>query len=327
MRRTALLALAICLVGLAVPATADEIYVPSASPSSPHWNNYPFNPSYGEWRYQLIIPPAMLGGKPYSITEIAFKPSMSGGLICSLFEVRMGHTTVKVSSLFAVNLPNPTTMLTSTNYGWKTTPNAWCPIGLTGLFNYDGTSGLTIEIRHQGGVRRGNFNGTVMGVNTPGGCYRMGKYGTGAYNATSGIVWLKDGLVTRITVTALTITPSGTGQIGSTLTYNLSGAAEAGKPYQVGTSLGVGPTPIGTLSLPLSVDELLKLSTSGLAPGMFVGYVGTLDTQGAGAAKLVIPNIAVLKGVRIYSAVLTLDFKKPFGISQISAKNAMVTIS
>jgi hypothetical protein len=327
MRTLTLLTMGLCLVVLSVAAAADEVYIPSKNPTNTHNNNYPFNPKYGDWRYQLIIPPAMLGRMPFTVTDIAFKPTAAGGLLCSIFEVRMSHTTSKVSSLFAVNLPNPTTVLSSTNFGWATSAGAWSPIGLTGTFNYDGKSGLTIEVRHRGGQLKGSYTGLAVGVNNPGGCYRIGRYGSGAYNATSGSVWLKDGLVCRITMMRASITASGTGKIGSALSYLLSAPSEAGQPYQVGTSLGAGPVQIGTHTLPLSIDELLKLSVGNLVPTMFVNYSGKLDTNGAGKATLNIPNIAALKGVRIYSGFLTLDFSQPLGIGIIAPNNSMVTIS
>lgn len=327
MKRLTLVTLIAILVVLAGSAAADEIYVPSQSPPGPHQNNYPFNPKYGDWRYQLVIPTAMLAAQPFTISEIAFNPGSTGGLLCSLFEVRMSHSTSQPSAVFATNLPNPTTLLSSANYTWTTTANTWCPIGLTGLFHYNGTDWLTIEIRYQGGSPTGAFGGTVLGVNSPAGCYRVGKSGAGAYTATSGTLYGQSGLAVRLTVSRATITPSGTGQIGTTLTFNLAAASEAGKPYQVGTSLGAGPTKIGKHSLPLAVDELLKLSTSNLVPALFRTYSGVLDVSGVGAASLAIPNNPALKGVRTYTAFLTIDANKPFGVGQVSPQNVLITFS
>jgi len=118
---------------------------------------------------------------------------------------------------------------------------------------------------------------------------------------------------------------SGSPAPGGTVTLALSLAADAGLGYQIGSSFGAGPTPIGNGFIGLSVDDLLVLSVSGLLPGTFVNYLGRLDASGKAQAQLRIPGLPALKGLRIHSAYVTLDPRMPSGVRTISA-TAMFSI-
>jgi hypothetical protein len=122
------------------------------------------------------------------------------------------------------------------------------------------------------------------------------------------------------------ITPAGTGVVGTTVTLGLTSTADPGRAYQVGTSLGKGPIPIDTRTLALSPDLLLALSISNALPTVFQNYAGTLDKSGQATAKLVIPNVAVLKGIGLYTSFVTLLATAPSGIGGISPE-WLLTIS
>jgi hypothetical protein len=137
----------------------------------------------------------------------------------------------------------------------------------------------------------------------------------------AGTIWgTPSGSIGRIHVhvASASLAGSGAGSPGTTIKFALSAAADAGLRYQMGSSLGKGPIPIDTRTIGLTPDNLLVLSTGGLLPSMFVNYAGTLDAAGAGTAGLAIPNLALLKGVRIYTAYLTLLPAAPSGVSSIS---------
>jgi len=112
--------------------------------------------------------------------------------------------------------------------------------------------------------------------------------------------------------------PSGTGKRGSTVTFALSAAMDAGLPYVVGTSGGVGPIPIDARAIPLSPDGLLMASVGGHFPQVFRDYVGRLDSAGVATARFTIPNHAAVYGVPFNTAFLTLDPSAPSGVSNIS---------
>jgi len=117
---------------------------------------------------------------------------------------------------------------------------------------------------------------------------------------------------------AVSIVGSGSGLPGTTITFTLMATSDAGLPYQMGSSLGNGPIPIDTRQLGLSPDTLLVLSVSNALPSIFQNYIGLLDATGMATAKLNIPNIPALKGVRIYTAFLTLKGTAPSGVQSIS---------
>ena len=122
----------------------------------------------------------------------------------------------------------------------------------------------------------------------------------------------------RLTTLDVLLTGSGSPNPGGAITLSLFAPADGGLPYQVGSSLGTGPIPIGTRQIGLSPDPLLALSVGGLLPGVFAAYSGKLDPGGRATAKVNIPNDPLLKGIRIHSAFVTLDGGSPFGIKSIS---------
>jgi hypothetical protein len=111
---------------------------------------------------------------------------------------------------------------------------------------------------------------------------------------------------------------SGTPRPGGTIDLALTAASSANLAYQIGSSLGTGPIPIGGRNLGLSLDPLLVVTVSGALPGIFSGYAGTMDAQGAAKAKINIPPVAALIGARIHTAFLTLSPSAPAGVREIS---------
>jgi len=295
--------------------SAGDIYIPANTPTTGSRNNWPFNPSFGpEWRYQMVFTAAKLGNKAFDITEIAFAPYQTGSLTSQDLEVRMSHTSVAASSTFATNLPNPQVVLATKSHVWQTTNQTWSTLGLTTPFSYNGVDSLTIEIRYRNGTLSG-FSGT---------CYydsnshpRIYAHHTTAYTAATGSMD-NHGLKIRITYSDVSITGSGSPSIGGAVTLHLVSRADAGLPYQVGSSLGTGPIPIDTRKLGLSLDDLLVITVQGALPQVFAGYAGTLDASGQGQAKINIPNIPAFIGIRLHSAFLTLKSGAPSNIASIS---------
>lgn len=117
---------------------------------------------------------------------------------------------------------------------------------------------------------------------------------------------------------ATSLTLVGSGLVGTSMRLDLAAQFDPGRRYQVATSLGTGPIIIGTRFLRLNFDSLLLLSVSGLAPGVFGAYAGTLDASGRSSATIEIPDDAGLRGVRLFSAFITFDAAAPEGVSTIS---------
>ena len=99
-----------------------------------------------------------------------------------------------------------------------------------------------------------------------------------------------------------------------------------GKPYQFGSSLGAGPTPVGKLLLGLARDDLLMVSVFGLWPQVFRDYTGTLDAAGKARAMIAIPRHSVLIGTRIHTAAVTLDPARPSGIRSVSQTTSFTIV-
>lgn len=116
----------------------------------------------------------------------------------------------------------------------------------------------------------------------------------------------------------ISITGSGSGAIGTVEWLHLSSQFDEGLRYQAATSLGLGPIFIGKRVLRLNFDAILFASINNLLPTVFQHYGGTLDATGRGTARIQIPNAVGLKGVKLYSAFVTIDLMAPDAIRGIS---------
>jgi len=140
------------------------------------------------------------------------------------------------------------------------------------------------------------------------------EQGKGAY-------WANVHTISRVEVyvSAAHVVGSGSRWTGTTMTFTLSSVPDAGLPYQVASSLGNGPIPIDTRKLELTLDNLLLLSVSGLAPAVFQNYAGKLHAvSGTAQAQLDIPRVRLLKGLTVHTAFVTLKATAPSGVSSVS---------
>ncbi|MBN2492715.1 MAG: hypothetical protein JXQ29_17845 [Planctomycetes bacterium] len=312
---------------LAGAAAADEVYVPDNQPAAGSTNVIPWQASFmsTDCRYQAFYTCTQLGGGGYLVKEISFATDWTGNFKATQLQIRLSHTTAtSLDATLDNNIPAPFTVYNGP-ITWNTTSGVWTPIGLTGTFLYNGVDNVVLDIRYIAGT-----NSTSSG--TAGGCrYTRGaiprNWAYGNYNATvrSGTD-LNAGLKTRFTVDRISLSASGKPAPGSTVTFLLSAPGDAGLPYQLGTSLGMGPIPIDTRTLNLSLDDVLVASVGGKLPAIFQDYGGTLDASGAAQGKLNLPAIPVLVGIRLHTAFLTLKAPAPSGVQSVS-QTASFTIT
>ena len=324
-------------VALLVAPVSAQVFIPDNNASGAR-NVIPFggawpsssNPN-GEFTYQWFIPSSLmvLPGKttpePFRITGIADFPCYTGVHTASDAEITIGHTTLTApSTTFAQNLPNPVTLRpTGSAWTWNVTANTFSPFPLTqgAFFDYNGKDNLVIQIRLNGA--KSSVQGTTYlscwNSSARNGATRVYRYGTGAFTATtasSSTPGYSDKL--RLTVLQVAIAGSGTPRPGGTVDLDLVAPSDAGLPYQVASSLGTGPTPIGTRSIGISVDNVFGASVSGLLTAIFKDYSGLLDGNGKAKAQLILPSITQLVGVRIHSAFVTVKSGEPENIKSIS---------
>ncbi|MBN2491399.1 MAG: hypothetical protein JXQ29_11180 [Planctomycetes bacterium] len=119
---------------------------------------------------------------------------------------------------------------------------------------------------------------------------------------------------------------SGTRHLGTTMSLCLRALGEAGRAYQVGSSLGAGPIPLGGRTLGLSLDPLLIATVAGAWPAVFQQYRGTLDSSGNATAAIAIPNHGALVGLTIHSAYVTFNPLAPYGIQSVSSTESFVVL-
>ncbi len=300
---------------------ADEIHVPDNNAAVGTNNSIPFHASWspisGSVRYQALYKVTQLGNKAFRLSDIAFAPMYTGTFTATQFQVRVSHTTSNsLNPTMDLNIPTPTTMFDGP-MTYAITTDTWSPLVLKNAFIYNGTDNLVVDIRYMGGknVLTSGWLGKFRFVrNAIPRSWAYNNYNAKVQSGSDTIAGLK----TRFTVDVTSLNGTGSTSPGGTVDLTLSSSGDAGLPYQVGTSLGNGPTPIDTRTLGLSLDDLLLVSVNGWWPTIFSGYQGVLDAQGGAGAKIHIPNLAVLKGVRLHSAFVTLLASAPSGIKSIS---------
>ncbi len=328
MRALFLLTLAFGLT-VAGTAGADELYLPDNQPASgasnviPMGGVWPSSNTNGEYTYQWFIPASILGGKPFRLRGIANAPVYSGVHTAAQAEILASHNSLSTySTIFAQNLPQPSTLYPLGPWTWTVTKDQWAPFPLppTAAFDYNGTDNLTLQIRFNGS-KCSLQNSTYLGcrnLNNPNSASRIYLYGVGAFTATSGRSSTTYSNKLRLTVEYVSITGSGAPRPGGKIDLLLSAPGDNGLPYQVGSSLGVGPILLGNRKLDLSSDDLLLVTVHGWLPSIFQNYTGILDSSGKGKATILIPNDAKLIGITIHSAFVTLKAGEPFNMKSIS---------
>lgn len=299
---------------LCAPLPAGDVYHPDSNPASGRLFGLPWTNQ--EVRYQALVPATALGGKTMRITDLAFATGAVGTFTSTQCEITMAHLpgTSTMSNTFAANLQKDKTVMFSGPVKWPCLLDKWCALGLNGTFNYNGVDRVVVEVRFmggQGGVQCRSASGKLMIV----------KFinGPGSYSATTAgtaIPLLVPKL--RLTYNETLLSISGVPSPGGTIDLDLLSNADTGLVYQVGSSFGTGPIPIDTRRLNLSPDAMLILSVGGTLPTIFDAYAGTLDAQGKARARIHIPSIPALKGVRIHSAFVTLLASAPYGVANIS---------
>ena len=316
-----ILACVAALVLAAVATSAGEIGIPDNDPTSGAACNVgPFG--YAEARHQTLVPASMLGGKSFLINELSFAScrNPSPTLVFSTLVVTFAHTTQgSLSTLLDSNLTKDPTVVLTGPVTWPTTYQKWCPMGLTGTFQYNGVDNLVVEVKFIGAT-----GGSL-------GCYRCGtvqrayKTGTGTFNAPTATTSMS-ALKMQFKFADISLTLSGSPQPGGKVTLDLFAPGDAGLPYQLGSSLGLGPIVLGSRQIDLSPDSLLVLTVGNLVPSIFANYGGVLDTAGKAQASILIPNSSALVGVRIYTAFVTIDPLAPYSIRSISPSETLAII-
>ena len=311
----------LCIVLLLVsgaPVAAGDVYHPDSNAAAGSLSGLPWVQQ--EVRYQALVPAGAFGAKSILITDLAFATGAVGTFTATQCEVSLAHlpATSRFGTNFAANLQKDGTVMFSGPITWPGALDQWSPLGLTGSFKYNGVDGVVVEVRFQngqGGVKC--RSGQVAVVFASG----AGSYSTLQAGNIAPLLAPK----MRLTYNETLLSLSGSPSPGGTVNLDLLSTGDAGRAYQLGSSFGTGPIPIDSRQLDLSPDALLVLSVSGVLPTVFENYAGVLDAQSQAKARIHIPAVPALKGVRIHSAFVTLLATAPSGVANIS-NMAMFTI-
>jgi len=301
------------LLACAATARATDVCVADCNPATgTTCNALPFSQTFtsGECRYQAVFSQAQMGiaGK---ITDISFTSCSTGVFSATLLEITMSHLSVPHTTMFASNLPSPVVVRTAAPITWNPVQNQWVRIRLDCPFNYNGMDSLVVEVRFQGGTNSGGFTGPVWRNGVAG---RVIAWGVGTYSAAAGTVDMAAFKI-RFTKADVAIT-GGSPTPGGTVNLLFDASSDPTLAYFGASSLGIGPTPLGCWILPLTVDGLFLLSSSGSLPTIFVNYQGVLNAAGQATPLINLPPIPSLTGLVIVTAFVTVD---GIGLKTVSA--------
>jgi hypothetical protein len=296
---------------VACPVLAQNWYVPDSDPTLGTCNVIPFGSTVGgsfyNVKYQTRCTAADLGGAVNLITGLGFASCNTGRSHFDSLEIVIDHIPASqpLVTTFASNLTAAAvTVLSSTNYTWNVTANAWNEIGLQQLFVYNGVDDIVVQITTVNGIAPAGFHrGTRERI------YWASSSGTPPASGTSG------NAAGKIEVSMLTgklsshgdgcpgsngtplLTMQGTGQVSTTVSFDLTNGVQGGIALFIAGTTNGGPFPF-------------DLSVLG-APGCFaytdLGITNVVLLDGVGAGSVVLPIPAGAAGVLLYAQYAVLD--------------------
>lgn len=144
---TAALCLASGLLG-------QNYYIPDNAANAGSCNVIPLGgtpTSFTNQKFQMVIPRADLGSLPALVTGLGFAACGNGDHTYGQLIVRCDHYPANLggvlSTTFANNIsPAAVTVLSATDYTWRTQADSWNEIGLQNYFVFNGTDDLLVEI-------------------------------------------------------------------------------------------------------------------------------------------------------------------------------------
>jgi hypothetical protein len=322
-------AVAFLVVWSGAPATADDLYfyVPDEKITGEPVAWYPWHgANLRGIRYQALVPKSAFGGKVFWIQDLAFAPSESNlGIAASICQVRVAHCTrTSLNPAFEDNFESGLTVLYEGSFVWNPVPLQWSDIGskpptrTTRPFIYNGRDNVVIEVRFMPSYPYDRITVRCCGNNSI--QVILNRYeGYGAVKSDGYTTYPSAPAKMRITGSDTLLIASATNpSVGTEVELGLSSPADGGLPYQVGSSLGRGPIPLGNRKIELSPDVLLAVSTSNVLPHIFSAYAGILNPQGRAAAKIQIPRATGLVGIDIFTSFVTIRASAPQSIQSIS---------
>lgn len=109
--------------------------------------------------------------------------------------------------------------------------------------------------------------------------------------------------------------------VGKTADWLIDDQVSGGLGYAVAASFGNTGIPLGlpdVRMVPLALDDLTVITAENRVPGMFQNFRGTFPSAGQASMKIVIPNVAALRGKQVHMAFVTLKAGAPSGVHTVS---------
>jgi hypothetical protein len=275
---------------------------------------FSFSSNFDETRSHFLIPGPYLPTTGGLLTAIQVAPliTQTGTLVYSSLTIRMENTTIPaLSTTFANNLVNPTTVLAASNLTVSYPSHlAWASIPLQVPFLYDGRSNLVIEIQKV--LDRANnppaLTASAILVNhplrpdLPRPVWVFGGPGSGAWQAPTGSDAGDQHLMMRFQwrdQRTLTVKSTRQGNqdffhLGATVTLDVHG--QSGEVFVNTLDVNLQPSPVPTPPV---------MGFYWLPTFFNAFFLGVLDPSGLGTMSLVVPINQALVGTHMYFQSLT----------------------
>ena len=273
-------------------------YAPDSNPGTGRNHLIPFGWTYGDFRYQQIIPKRYLPSSPGHIRVIGYAPSSTKSVPCvfDYLVIKLGHNNSgKLGSKFENSYSGlPTTVFNRKWYKWYVYKDTWSRIVLDRPFWYNGKDNLVVDLAFR---ENGNssFPGFHRGFVLPR-CYSKCSFkgsskGFGA--GCRGSNWKTP-----------SISDSGVPMIGSGLfSVNLSGAVPNAPCILF---FGLNNSKLGPFSLPLDLG-LFGAKGCLMYSDVLGDWVQSTNSRGEAGFPINFPPSAQIAGLPHYFQWMVLD--------------------
>ena len=302
---------------LATALVGQNFYIPDSVANAGTCNVIPLGgtaTSFTNQKFQMVVPRTDLGSLPALVTGLGFAACGTGDHTYASLTVRLDHYPASnggvLSTTFANNISAAAvTVLSATDYTWRTLADSWNEIGLQNYFVFNGVDDLLVEIDAVGSQWAATGTPTSSSFRRD---VRPRLYSS--YTGTAPSTGTLSNAAIKVEVSSLMARASTYGRsCRSGMYHSFTGSAQLGQ--SLGFELRGAPANSLTVLLTGLNNPLLypvELSTVGM-PGCFQYFnpassvAAVADASGLASLTAAVPQSTSLLGALFLSQYAALD--------------------
>ena len=156
--RLHLQAFLVSVFSLVATGLGQNYYIPDNAANAGTCNAIPLggtSTSFTNQKFQMVIPRTDLGNLPALVTGLGFAACGNGDHTYGQLVVRLDHYPANLGGVLSTTFANnisaaAVTVLSATDYTWRTQADTWNEIGLQNYFVFNGVDDLLLEIEATG---------------------------------------------------------------------------------------------------------------------------------------------------------------------------------